>query len=383
MVDNRVRGKAQDRVTIRAQIDEICQSIIIRIGPIPGFSIPTFAGPLYNFDARATLTQSVFDYSAITRYKAAKEVKEVAKAENESAQNQVSDQVARAYLLALRSDAAVGASKASVALAEALLKLATSQKAAGTGMGIEITRAQVQLANEKQRLLVAENQRYQAHETLLRALNLSLGTKLELTERFTFQPAEPVTLEQALESARQFRAELKVREKREEVSRLSYSAVKYERLPSVGGYVDYGTIGLTIPDSRMTRTFAMTLKVPLWDGGRRDARREEALSQYRQEKIRTEDLKQQVELEIRLALDSLRAAEEQAKVAEEGLKLSESELAQASRRYEAGVANSLEVTDAQTRLERARDNRIAALFSHNLAKISLATSMGAIHRIIQ
>ena len=46
------------------------------------------------------------------------------------------------------------------------------------------------------------------------------------------------------------------------------------------------------------------------------------------------------------------------KVAKEGLTLAENELNQARRRYEAGVANSIEVTDAQTRLERARDNRL-------------------------
>ena len=64
------------------------------------------------------------------------------------------------------------------------------------------------------------------------------------------------------------------------------------------------------------------------------------------------------------------------KVAQEGLELSENELAQARRRYAAGVANSVEVTDAQTRLERARDNQTAALYNYNLARIDLAQAMG-------
>ena len=64
-----------------------------------------------------------------------------------------------------------------------------------------------------------------------------------------------------------------------------------------------------------------------------------------------------MELDVRLALDELQSAEDEVKVAQEGLALSENELAQARRRYEAGVANSVEVTDAQTRLERARDNQ--------------------------
>ena len=91
------------------------------------------------------------------------------------------------------------------------------------------------------------------------------------------------------------------------------------------------------------------MRVPIFDGGRRDARRAEAASQYRAEKVKTNDLKEQIELDVRLALDALRSAEEQVKVAREGLELAENELAQARRRYEAGVAIGLEVTDAQTR----------------------------------
>ena len=90
-----------------------------------------------------------------------------------------------------------------------------------------------------------------------------------------------------------------------------------------------------------------------------------------------------MELDVRLAVDSLRSADDQVRVAEEGLQLSEHELAQARRRYEAGVTNSVEVTDAQTRLDRARDNRISALYNYNLARIDLATAMGTIQSMIQ
>jgi outer membrane protein TolC len=65
------------------------------------------------------------------------------------------------------------------------------------------------------------------------------------------------------------------------------------------------------------------------------------------------------------------------------LQLAENELAQARRRYEGGVANSLEVTDAQTRLERARDNQTAALYNYNTARIDLAAAMGEVRRTIQ
>jgi outer membrane protein len=114
-----------------------------------------------------------------------------------------------------------------------------------------------------------------------------------------------------------------------------------------------------------------------------DARRAESASQFREESIRTADLRDQIELDVRVAIDSLHSANAQVKAAEEGLSLSEMEVAQAERRYKAGVSNSVEVTDAQTRLARARDNRINALYNYNLARIDLGTATGTIQSMIQ
>ena len=94
--------------------------------------------------------------------------------------------------------------------------------------------------------------------------------------------------------------------------------------------------------------------------------------------MRTKDLKEQIELDIRLALDGLQSAEEQVQVAKDGLALAENELTQARRRYEAGVTNSLEVTDAQTRLARARSNQIVAYYNYNFARIDLEQAMGRV-----
>ncbi len=124
------------------------------------------------------------------------------------------------------------------------------------------------------------------------------------------------------------------------------------------------------------------MRVPVFDGGRRDARRQESFTQYQQEQTRTRDLEQQVELDVRLAFDSVRSAATEVQTAREGVALSEQELAQARRRYEAGVTNSIEVTDAQTRLDRARDNQIAALYDYNVARIDLATATGKIREYV-
>jgi outer membrane protein TolC len=335
------------------------------------------------FDVRATVNQSVFDFSSIRRYQASKVAVEAVKQDNEGTRDQVTDQVARAYLTGLRAEAALETAKANVELSEALLKLAQSQKAAGTGTGIEITRAEVQLANDNQRMLVAQNDVERAHLQLLKVIGLRLDNRVELLGKLEYVPVQNVDAAQALVTAREKRAELKAQGQREENAKLSYSATKLERLPTLGAFANYGDLGSSITNALPTRTYGVTLKVPIFDGGRRDARRVESASAYRQEKIRTSDLRDQIELDVRLALESLRSADAQVKAAEDGLMLAQNELAQAQRRYKAGVTNSIEVTDAQTRLDRARDNRISALYNYNVARIDLGTATGTIQGMIQ
>jgi len=349
--------------------------------PIPGFVFPAFVGPFNVFDARATASLAAFDLSSIRRYQAARQGVSLAEAEKEAAQDQTRDQVARAYLAGLRAQADVDAALANVALSRALLKLAEDQKAAGTGTGIEVTRAKVQLANEEQRLLVAQNEQTRTHLRLLRAMALDLDVAVELTDRLSFVPAPTTPLREAIEIALQSRTDWKAQQLRRESARLSASAIRSERVPSVNLFADYGSIGTGVNNAIPTRTFGFSVRVPLFDGGRRDARREEGYTQLRQEDIRSADLRAQIELELRLALDTLRSASAQVSAAEGGRALAESELAQAQRRFKAGVGSSIEVTDAQTRLERAQENRIQALFNFNLARIDFGSATGTIREM--
>jgi len=355
------------------------------IPTVPGFSFsfPSLVGPFNVMDARLRASQSIFDFSSIRRLQASHVSISAARSDANSTEEQVAARVARAYLSAIRADADVETAQANVTLSQAVLTQAENQKSAGTGTGIEITRARVQLANDQQRLLVAENSRRATHLQLLRAIDLPLDTELELTDRLGYVPVDPMTLEQARTQALEGRPDLQAQREREASARLLASATRLERLPSLVAFGDYGAVGGGINNALPTRTYGVLVNIPIFDGGRQDALRAEANSAYRAERVRTNDLEEQIELDLRLALDGLRSAEEQVKVARDGLALAENELTQARRRYEAGVAAGLEVTDAQTRLERARDNQTQALYNYNVARIDLEQAMGNVRRRVR
>ncbi len=358
------------------------QAFGLRLGEGLPFQIPSFVGPVDIQDVRATASMSVFDLAAIRRWQASKAQAGAVKEEVRAARAQVEGAAARAYLNALRAEAAVRAAEANVALAERVLKRAQSQKDAGTGTGMDVTRAEVQVSQERQRLVMAREDRRTAVLNVLRAINADLATDVRLVEPMEWQPAEIPDLNQAIAASRELRPEWRAQLAKERAVELSRKAVASERIPSARAFGDYGVIGAS-PDAMLpTRSVGVTVNIPLWDGGRRDARRAEAASMARAESIRTRDLSQQVELEIRVALETLKSAENQVVVSRQTLDLATRELSQAERRVEAGVAPSLEITDAQARVARARENEVTAVFRQKTARIDLAIAVGNLDMLL-
>ncbi|MBM3759113.1 MAG: TolC family protein [Acidobacteria bacterium] len=346
------------------------------------FAFPSFVGPFTVVDFRASATQSILDLSAIQRYQASKLQREVASAEARNAAELTIQHVARAYVLVLKAEATLDTAKANVHLANRLVQLAESQKRAGSGTGIEVTRSKVQLQNETQRQLVAENDLENATLDLKRVTGIDYAQPLQLTDRMNDGSATLPSLETSLESALSERPDLLAQQRRQDVSQMNLRSISSERFPTLAAAGDYGTIGNgtnLVP----TRSIGVGMRVPIFDGGRRDARKAEAGVVLRQERLRADDLKRQIELEVRNSLNSLKSAKAQIETARLGLELAENELAQAQRRTEAGVASSVELTDAQTRLARARDNNLAALYLFNLARIDVAAATGTMEQAVK
>lgn len=332
--------------------------------------------PFNVFDARATIVQNIFSMSLIQRWRAARTGVEVASLEAEIAKRDATATVALLYMEALRAEAAVKAGDANVELSQRLLKLAQDRKKSGVATGLDVTREQVHMENEKQRLLVAQSDRDSAKLNLIRALGIDFDVRLTLAGELKLVEVAIQTPHEVLTAARANRVELKAQATREKLAALSLSSVTSERLPSLNVNGDYGMIGLKAEEAYATRSVGVTLSIPVFDGGQREGRVSEGRSKVRQESIRMKDVSDQVTLEVRNALITLASSRQQVSVSEEGLKLALRELELARDRFEAGIANNIEVTNAQTSVARARDNVIEALFRFNASRVNLARAQG-------
>ena len=342
---------------------------------------PTVVGPKDFYEARAFLTQNIFSLSLIQKWKAAKAGVDVAGLDAEVTKRDTMATTGLIYLEALRAQAAVVARTADVVLNKELLRLATERKAAGMATSLDVTRAKVQLENEKQRLLVAENQRDRAKLNLIRSMGLSFDVRLELTDEMKLVHVSEQSIVEALQVANENRTELQVQKRRERLASLTLSSVTNERVPSIQALGDVGLIGNQIPNALTTDNVQVLMRVPIFDGGQREGRISESRSKVRQETIRTQDVQYQVTLEVRDALLTIHSAKQQVAVAEEGLKLALTELELSRERFAVGVATNIEVTDSQTRVAQARDNLIEGLFTFNASRLSLARAQGQLDKL--
>lgn len=335
-------------------------------------------GPFNFFDYRGMLTQNLFSLSLIQKWRAARTGIEVAELDAEVTRRDAMAMAGLLYVEALRAEAAVEAVEANIKLNKELLRLAQDRKAAGLATGLDVTRELVQLENEKQRLLVAQNEQERAKLNLIRALGIDFRVKLVLTDELKLVELPGQTTREALQVARANRTELKAQNRRERLAALSLSSVSSERVPSFSFNGDWGHTGSKIDGTLETWSTTLMMTIPVFDGGSREGRISRERSLVRQEQIRAKDVAHQITLEVRDALLTLQSTQQQVVVAREGLRLSLRELDLARERFTVGVANNVEVTNAQASVARARDNVVEALSNFNASRINVARATGRI-----
>jgi outer membrane protein TolC len=337
---------------------------------------PSIVGPFSVYDTRVSLSQAVVDLEALNDARASAFDQQAAKYGVRTARDLVVLVAVNLYLETVATASRVEMTRAQQETAEALLKQAQDLKNAGLVAGIDVLRAEVQLQTTRQRVIAAENDFEKAKLQLARAIGLPIGQPVTLTDKipYTAMPAPP--LEQVLSRAFESRADYLAARSRLDAARASQRAANGALLPSLRVDADYGAIGQTFESAHSTYTVAATVRVPVFEGGRATARRVETGSLVRQREAELADLRSRVEFDVRSALLDLRAADQQVQAAQTSVRLAGDELTQARDRFAAGVASNLEVTQAQEAVAAASENYIAALYSHNLAKASLARAVG-------
>jgi len=200
--------------------------------------------------------------------------------------------------------------------------------------------------------------------------------RYEITDDVPFAPSASLNADDAVEEAFRERSDLKGAEAQVRAAERIAAASRAERLPSIALNGDYGVIGTNPGHSHGTFSVEGTLRIPIWQGGRAEGDVEQAEAAVAQRRAEFEDQKAQIESEVRKAYLDLEAAATQVEVSERNIQVSRETLDLTRQRFEAGVADNVEVVQAQQSLASASLDYINSVFAHNLAKLSLARSIG-------
>ena len=338
-------------------------------------------GPVRFWDIRGGASQTLIDPAASQRVRAARAGVSAASAEVATAGENAASNAALAYLRALRSEATYRARIADSTLAVDLLNVARNQLEAGVGVGLDVTRAQSQLASARAQLIVARNDRDRSQLDVKRALNLPLDQLLILTDSLTAPVAVDTTEATAVAQAVQHRPDIRAAEAELDAAEQQVAALRATRLPTVNAFANTGPTGLGFNHLLNTYTYGVQLSWPVFEGGRREGQTEEQRAVAKEIDVRRRDLQQQATLDVRAALLDIASAREQVDAARTRQNLAELEVQQARDRFNAGVAGNADVITASVTLNSARTGLIDALASYQAAKVSLAKAEGTVSQI--
>jgi outer membrane protein TolC len=168
---------------------------------------------------------------------------------------------------------------------------------------------------------------------------------------------------------------------REEQLSLDKRAARASRLPKLAASGAWSYTGLRPSEAIPVHEYAATLSIPLFTGGRikaEIAKSDLALKTLAQQQ---QDLRDRIALEVKTASAQLDSARHEVEVANSGIALAKEEVTQARDRFQAGVANNIEVITAQDELSRSSDNQIDALYRFNQARADLAHATGQIEAL--
>ncbi|MGH9504869.1 MAG: TolC family protein [Terriglobales bacterium] len=340
----------------------------------PGF--PTIVGPYGFTDARVYLSQSVLDLKALNRERGATEAERAAQFSYKDARELVVLATGNAYLQALSGAARVETAEAQLENAQALYGKATDQQNAGLSPAIDTLRSRVEFQNRQQQLIVARNEYAKQKLALVRAIGLPVGQEIALVSKEPYDAFAALGIEESVQRAYASRSDYLAAVQQVRAAEHYRKGAFAEHYPTIDLTADYGDLGVNFGNSHGTFSVGGRLNIPIFQGGKAHADVLEADATLRQARAQLDNLRGQIEYEVRTALLDITAAEQQVEVARTSVDLAEQTLIQARDRFSAGVTDNLEVVQAQETVAAAHESYISSLYAHNLAKIELVRAMG-------
>ncbi|HVU23695.1 MAG TPA: TolC family protein [Opitutus sp.] len=332
---------------------------------IPGFDFV----PLPNSNAwqiGVAIRQVVYSGGSVAaQHRSAQDRLEAARSTLTGAINRTIFAVQRDFFDVLLARREIEVHEAALQVLENEAEQARVRRRAGTGSDFDVLRAEVAVANARPALVRARNAIHASQDALRAELGAAvepgdtIATDLDVQGDLAMPPL-PLSLSEAVHAARQHRPELSAGEQAIAADRADVEFAKSGRRPQVslvGGYsVRKASYANSLGSTLNGLALGAQVDWSIFDGKATQARVNQAAARTAQAIAARDELRLQIDLQVRNAYRAVGEASDLLTSAEKGVGQAEESLRLARVRLTAGTANQLEVLAAQSALTDARSN---------------------------
>ena len=342
--------------------------------PIP--IVPHNIGPYQAVHVGPAFSTPVFELTLIRQYQASGHRLLASRADGQTVREETVLLTVSEYMAHLRALASVEAAESRVDLATRLANQADDLLSDGVASKIDVSRAQVRLREEKQGLIDSQRDADTTVFALKRILNVPDSQQIEFADQLDFFRTPSFDVSDPLATALLQRPELHSLSENIKAAQSAHRAAVAKSLPTLTFEGFWDEQGQTFDTANPGYEYQVNLGIPIFTGGRLSAERKNtALAEQRTQKQLVEEQNLVTE-QVRDGQVELLAALHQVELGRQEVQLANEEVSLSQGRFQSGVTDNIEVTQAQDSLARANDTEIGALFRYNIARAQLARAVG-------
>jgi len=357
----------------------------------PGTEIPFIMGSHFSTTEVLSISQTLYNQTAITALKLAKKANETYDLNIRKSKEDVGVQVAKMYALAQTTIEQQKLIEGNISRSEQLKKITGVTLEAGTGKQIDMDRVTVNLENMYTQLSNSKATYEQQLNTIKYLLQLPLDTPVELTDTVGTEllSAQPILLND-------FSSNVNIRllESQKQINSLNKKYINAGYLPSLsltgqaayqGQQSKFSTYFNNSSDNKWYpySNFTITLAIPVFDGFERRSKARQAEMDYRKTELTLNDTKESLSMDYRNALNTYQNNKTNVKRQKQNLNLAEKVYQETSLKYKEGMVTMSNLLQDETSLSNAQDGYLTALYNFKDSELKIMSLNGEINSLMQ
>lgn len=372
---------AQSKSTLLPQLDIRAHQDYLTVN-LAGIGIlvpgaPSKLGPFASMDARAFVTQQLFNLSDIRGWQSSRSRQESYRLLVENARELVALRVVAIYLEALKAKASRETLEAERKLADELYRLTRDRVNQGAAAELDANRAMQQVNSLLQQRQEAEQSYVEAKLSLANLLGAQVTAAFDVSDEAAYGTGTPPERDSSIGTALASRPDYRSAEATVKAAELQIRSIKATRLPTIQLHASDGQSGNTPVHNVNTYDVGGSIEFPLFTGGRIKGEIMEAQGALREAQTALDASRSQIEADVQAAISGVQQALLEVETSAGNVKLSRQEVDFTRSRFSQGISDNTEVVNAQNRLEQADDAQIRAQYNLGLARANLARATGA------